>query len=479
MILIGYFPPNENAPDFFYSIEKSMYNAVSEEMLDFMAGVVDFHDVIGAPVNRYRINYKQMEKLRETFFRRVTSLKEVEKYIDYYKWFDESVAEVISQLMPASMEFGGNVSNIIESHVLERNKYKSVFPTLKFFDPDLDVFMYGLAPLVYTMPAGMSPVGESPRPTKKNETFWRMRAEPSAPEITSGNPIVDSQRKTFKEVMYTNPHLSQPKVFLTQDDNARYVQGRFPVRNFAKTHHLYIDRPNSTSGSLHAGVNFEQQKSMDFPYTALRPGGPVNTALVGGGQLFVPMNTLMAFSNDLLPRSEVRAQKVPASYSGSYGHIDKSKKYFKVNYGREFESDSNNYYNVKSDLAFPFNIISSSVTTGYNALVVDRVTGNIEITNLHNDVYGDDMERPMQGSWPEHAVGGHQSRHVRVNDGTDDSTNRPEAWRILLGRCDCRPRRHRNGRPRLSLYPPKPAPLYHHWMYQHQHQSGILDQHDQ
>ena len=430
------FPPNENAPDFFYSIEKSMYNAVSEEMLDFMAGVVDFHDVIGAPVNRYRINYKQMEKLRETFFRRVTSLKEVEKYIDYYKWFDESVAEVISQLVPASMEFGGDVSNVIESHVLERNKYKSVFPTLKFFDPDLDVFMYGLAPLVYSVPAGLSPVGESPRPTKHNETFWRMRAEPSAPEITSGNARIDSQRKTFKEVMYTNPHLSQPKVFLTQDNNTQYVQGRFPVRNFAKTHHLYIDRPNSTSGSLHAGVNFEQQKSMDFPYTALRPAGPVNTDSVAGGQLFVPVNTLMAFSNDLLPRSEARPQKVPASYSGSYGHIDKSKKYFKVNYGREFESDSNNYYNVKSDLAFPFNIISSSVTTGYNALVVDRVTGNIEITNLHNDVYGDDMERPMQGSWPEHAVGGHQSRHVKVNDGTDNNTNRPEAWRILLGRCD-------------------------------------------
>ena len=440
------FEPSENIPSYFYSIEKSMYGAISEEMLDFMAGVIDFHEVIGAPVNRYRINYKQMEALRSTFFRRVTSIKEVEKYIDYYKWFDESVSDIIKQLIPATIDFGGDVSNIIESHVLERNKYKSVFPTLKFYDPDLDVFMRGIGPLTYEMPGGLSPVGESPRPTRKNELFWKARALPSAPEITSGNSTIDSQRRKFKDVIYTTPHLDQSKVILSKDDGVRYLQGRFPVRNFAPTNKLKFDVPNIVSSSIRGGVNFEQQKNIDFVYTALRPAGPVNTAAVDGGQLFVPENVLMAFSSDLRPRSEVRPQGVPQSdASGSYGVIDKTKKYFKVNYGREFQSDNNNYFNVKSDFGLPFNIISSSVTTGYNALVVERVTGNLEITNLHNDVYGNSMERPMQGAWPEHAVGGHQSRHIALNisgsgksatyRGLDDDTTRAEAWRILLGRC--------------------------------------------
>lgn len=41
----------------------------------------------------------------------------------------------------------------------------------------------------------------------------------------------------------------------------------------------------------------------------------------------------------------------------------------------------------------------------------------------------------MQGPFTEYAVGGHQSRHVRLNQGTDDRKSRPEAWQLLLGTC--------------------------------------------
>ena len=43
------------------------------------------------------------------------------------------------------------------------------------------------------------------------------------------------------------------------------------------------------------------------------------------------------------------------------------------------------------------------------------------------------MEVPMQSPFTKYAVGGHQSRHVKLNTGTDDYTNRPEAWKLLLG----------------------------------------------
>ena len=89
--------------------------------------------------------------------------------------------------------------------------------------------------------------------------------------------------------------------------------------------------------------------------------------------------------------------------------------------------------------------MSSSVISGFNSGVVSKVTASIEITNLHNDVYGEDMERPMQTTWSEYAAGGHQSRHVPLNisasgksdvrKGLDDYTTRPEAWKILLGDC--------------------------------------------
>ena len=104
----------------------------------------------------------------------------------------------------------------------------------------------------------------------------------------------------------------------------------------------------------------------------------------------------------------------------------------KVQHGRDWE-DGIGYKNVKSSKAFPFNIISSSVRSGYNAYVVARATASIEITNLHNDVYGPDMERPMQGPFTDYAVGGHQSRHIKLNTGGDDYLNRPEAWKIASG----------------------------------------------
>ena len=46
------------------------------------------------------------------------------------------------------------------------------------------------------------------------------------------------------------------------------------------------------------------------------------------------------------------------------------------------------------------------------------------------------METPMQGPFTNYAVGGHQSRHVAINQGSDTWYTRPEAWKILLGKCD-------------------------------------------
>ena len=79
---------------------------------------------------------------------------------------------------------------------------------------------------------------------------------------------------------------------------------------------------------------------------------------------------------------------------------------------------------------------SSSVRSGYNKAIVDKVTGGIELVNLHHDTYGPDQEIPLQGPFTNYAVGGHQSRHIAINTGSDMWYNRAEAWKILLGTCD-------------------------------------------
>lgn len=44
-----------------------MYQNISEEMLRLFATTVEFNNLVGEPVNRYRQEYKSLGKLREAF----------------------------------------------------------------------------------------------------------------------------------------------------------------------------------------------------------------------------------------------------------------------------------------------------------------------------------------------------------------------------------------------------------------------------
>ena len=410
----------ETVPNYVFTLEKSMYQAISEEMMDYMAGVADFNNVLGEPVNRYRARYKNLEKLREAFFRRVTDIKTVEKFLGYYKWFDAGLSQVLAQLMPASADFVPELYNVVESHVLERPKYETKFPTLESNPAEPDSGVTGWQEQHYPGSLGGSTVPESPRDTTKHIPFWKKRALRSSPEITSGDATIDAQRETYRKVINSVPHLSSSQPIISTFSNARFAYDEYASRAFAKTYNLEVQNPETTV--IKGGVNFESIKSIDYAYTALRPAGPVNTS----GGVYIPTNVLLSFVKDfdqLIDNND--PPKEPAK---------KVKRTVKVIHGRDYD-EGVGYQNVKSTLAFPFNIISASVTGGYSDKIDRKLVGNIEITNLHNDVYGPDMEVPMQGPFTDYAVGGHQSRHVKLNDGPtlDTYLTRPEAWKILLG----------------------------------------------
>lgn len=129
---------NDRPGNFYLTVEKSMYRTISEEMVNLFATINDFNNLIGEPVNRYRRNYKNMEKLRQLFFARITEVSEIERYLNYYKWIDDSLNRLLEQFIPASADFSEEVQTVIESHVLERNKYQHKLPTLEFKEPVLE-----------------------------------------------------------------------------------------------------------------------------------------------------------------------------------------------------------------------------------------------------------------------------------------------------------------------------------------------------
>jgi hypothetical protein len=415
----------EEAPSFHYTIEKSLYDAVSRQMLDFFAGANDFHNVIGHPVHRYRHRYKDLEKLREIFFRRVTAVTDVEKFIDYYKWFDKSITTIISQLVPATAKFSDDVLNVVESHVLERNKYQSQFPTIEFVDLDLDTAMGGAYESSYPWPKGHSPVPSSPRSTSINSFFWKTRARIASEELASSNSTLDAQRQRLKDIIHKGPTLTASAPALRTTDGLVYQNTTFAHRNFAQNYRLQTPQPLRTSSmtSIKGGTNFDETKRIDFTYNALRPAGPV--ARPDGA--CIPENVLVGFTSDVVGLGE--------SHADDLTNINqKTKRFVKVNRGRHWTPGG--YTNVKSSLAFPFNIMSSSVKSGYNRMVAEEIGDWYEIVNLHNDSYGELMEVPMQGPFTNYAVGGHQSRHIDLNsNATDTYLLRPEAWKLLLGTC--------------------------------------------
>lgn len=121
------------------SFEKSIYKQISREMIDFLSGVQSLNNLIGAPCNKYRPNYKLMDHFRQVFYSNVENESQFERFTEYYRWIDYSLGSMLEQIVPATAQSNTKIQNVIESHVLERNKYQHKFPLVKSFDRNFEV----------------------------------------------------------------------------------------------------------------------------------------------------------------------------------------------------------------------------------------------------------------------------------------------------------------------------------------------------
>ena len=179
---------------YFHAIEKSMYQTISEEMINIFATIVDFNNLIGEPVNRYRQDYKDMAKIRQLFFERIGNTPDLEKYINFYKWVDSSISKMVMQLVPASANMSEGVRNLVESHVLERNKYWTKYTTLELKKPEPEVAAFGITELLYSWKRGHAPLTNV---ESDNCFWWSERADAGNSLISSSVHGVNIHRNTF------------------------------------------------------------------------------------------------------------------------------------------------------------------------------------------------------------------------------------------------------------------------------------------
>jgi len=125
----------DNRPvKYFFSLEASMYDTISREMLKTFAGVLDYASMIGSPVVEYQVFNKELRLARENFYERVENNPDLEKYVSLYKFLDSAIESVLFNLMPASANSSDRVRTMVEGHIFERNSVLRPLPPGKKID---------------------------------------------------------------------------------------------------------------------------------------------------------------------------------------------------------------------------------------------------------------------------------------------------------------------------------------------------------
>ena len=252
--------------------------------------------------------------------------------------------------------------------------------------------MYGATEKAYPYAVGFSSLPRSPRDTNIRAKYWKDRAERTHPDISSGDTTIDAQREIYRKIIVSNPYLRRvtPTLFAA---GSTYEPDIYATRTFIKTQRYDVNKLKI----IKAGSNFTGNKNIQFALGAVAPAGPVNNA--NGG--YVPLNVLLALMTDL---TAVKTNNDPKP------GLNKIERHVKVYSGRDHEAGGTGYSNQDSATVFPFSIYETTVTSGHQAQLINKLTGaNVQITNLHNDVYGPDLERPLQGPFTEHNVGDRKS----------------------------------------------------------------------
>ena len=551
---------DDDVSDNFYALEKSLNQIVSEEMLKAFASIQEFANLMGRPVDRYRMNYKSLEKVRQDFFNRVEGDPDQERFMNFYKWIDGSISQMVNQLIPAGVNFGSGVTDVVESHILERNKYQRRIGLLDQLE-STEGSMKGVQELTYNWKFGHSPVpvpavasagsisstsavpadydlgtvsiidtagtvkvfvfddsgtpatgtvvtgqvvvqinglGESFHMIEQlqiailgstgfNGTILAVRnsstlnltqsvagtagdrtitvtalapAGVSKVDFTGGteidyrsydnclwhhlradrtklvNGIADAETIRKAIINQTNATSSA----LSTVDKTIYQGSTFIARRLSRPYKIGIEFGNN----IHAGINYNLQKDREFYKRATQWFSAKDSVGVMENIYTVGITTGSAIIETQ------RCDDVYNPNAKTYQHFEcvvgrNSQGIF----GDEPTSPSLEYiYRMNSSMYWPFNVVSGSVNSGYNSMVVESYNSSSIVTNLHSDTIDLTNEISIQGPFTRAHVGGNQFRHQPLNKYDATLTNpgggatlnnlrnvytRAEGYRYLFG----------------------------------------------
>jgi hypothetical protein len=370
---------DDDVSDNFYSFEKSMYGTISDEMMNMFSTALDLNNLIGQPNQRYHHRYNLADFLRDRFYDDVENEPDIEKFTSFYKWIDDSISIALQQLIPASTRFSEKINNVIESHVLERNKYVHQVPILTTFQ-STEGSIKGVSEMKYDWQYGHAPF--FPEEEQTNALWQRDRKEKSG------------LRETLR-ISKNNNSIQTSGLLRREIDGSTRISDIYAIRRFSKLYDLtMVSQP-----SIHGGVNFERQKNIQLFHEAIAPGGALGTTSA------VPQNiiTIGVGDNDGIVRGarddDNPPRKKKYSTNALVGKLEGT------DYGEK----------IKGNVVLPLNIMSGNVHTGYAHQVKAQFAPDVLVVNLHHDNVGNYNETSIQGPFTNAHVGGLQYRHIDIN----------------------------------------------------------------
>jgi len=259
-----FFNRNTRPVTYHMSIEKNMFQDISEEMLNMFGSIAWFNKMIGDPVNVYRGEYKELKKAADLFFEKVGNDYDFDKYVEYFKFIDYAMSRYITKLVPASLStFRDGISTIVENFVLgDRAKFQNKFPIIKDVKPDkIEAQALGINELLYNWKFGHPPLPSSPLEEKDNCLWWKERAERSQADISSGDTDVDSDRQTMLNSVNNETNADAPTLAKSSPSGITTYEGStYATRRLAKPYKIR----GINQADIHGGSNPYENKKIGY-----------------------------------------------------------------------------------------------------------------------------------------------------------------------------------------------------------------------
>lgn len=121
-----------------FSVDYSTVAALNEDIMKIFSTLEFFDNALGRPELLFSDSYDDIEQIRKVYFNRLEEKVNLTQFFKVFKWFDSSFTDIFEQLLPRKTKFLG-VNFVIESHVLERHKYRYMFDDIYLSDSSRSV----------------------------------------------------------------------------------------------------------------------------------------------------------------------------------------------------------------------------------------------------------------------------------------------------------------------------------------------------